>query len=154
MESTGFVYKFIEGCDLSQVDTLPDDYFDNLLDLLLEVHNRNIVYLDMNKPDNVLLGPDGLPHLIDFQISLHLDEQLPLLGSVISPIKNVLQSCDIYHILKRKRKLQPEQLTSQELEFSRRKNFLICLHRKIATPLRQKTCQNCAQNRDCPTKNR
>ena len=47
-----------------------------LHDLLREIHRRNVAYVDTNKPENILLGDDGRPYLIDFQISWDLDSLL------------------------------------------------------------------------------
>src|SRR5258707_12335587 len=66
---TGFVHEFVAGRPLASERPVPDGFFDRLVDSLAELHRRGIAYVDTNKPENILLGDDGQPHLIDFQIS-------------------------------------------------------------------------------------
>lgn len=126
----GFLYEYIEGCSLDESPHIPDTFFDGLKDLLDRVHGRNICYLDMNKRGNILIGADGKPHLIDFQISL-------CLGRPWRRLLAALQREDIYHLYKHKRKFRSDLLTPEEEELSRRRSGLIRIHRCIATPLRR-----------------
>jgi len=67
----GFVHAYIPGQDLLEYPKtrIADDFFDQLVDLMRSVHERGISYVDANKRDNVIVGLDGRPYLIDFQIS-------------------------------------------------------------------------------------
>jgi len=134
---TGFIYEYIEGQTLDQAEKLPEDFFDRVLDLLKQVHGRGVVYLDMNKRGNILLGDDGRPYLIDFQISFYIDRHLLVLPRFSAYLRQVLQRADIYHLYKHKRSLSPKTLSPQEEVLSRRKSRLIQWHRSIATPLRE-----------------
>src|SRR4051812_17406960 len=69
---TGFVHAYAEGRPLGKDCTIPDGFFQRLQDLMAELHRRRLAYVDTNKPQNIILGDDGLPHLIDFQISYDL----------------------------------------------------------------------------------
>lgn len=138
--STGFVHGFVEGKPLSKDRPVPDGFFKQLFDLLDELHRRNIAYVDTNKPENILLGDDGRPHLIDFQISYDLHE----LGSnwLNRRLLRQLQKEDGYHILKHKKKLRRDEMTPEELELAGRKSWLIRSHRFITKPyflLRRRT---------------
>jgi hypothetical protein len=138
--STGFVHDFVDGRPLSKDRPVPDGFFDRLLALLRELHCRDIAYVDTNKPENILLGDDGLPHLIDFQISYDLHE----LGDLWLNRKLLtqLQSEDLYHILKHKKRLRPDEMTEGELAAAERKSWLIRLHRFLTKPyfrLRRRT---------------
>ena len=53
---TGFVYDYIEGRSIQDKDKLPEDFFDKLAALLQQVHRRGVVYLDLNKCSNILVG--------------------------------------------------------------------------------------------------
>lgn len=127
----GFIYRFIEGRSLDEKPDLPNDFFDELDLLLNKVHKRNVCYLDMNKRGNILLGNDGHPYLIDFQISVYLP------GSFWRPLRKALQKEDLYHLLKHKRRLRPDLLTARETGASERKSILIKIHRMLTVPLRQ-----------------
>jgi hypothetical protein len=120
---TGFVHDYVKGQPLASGDNVPDKFFDQCMALLAEIHRRGIAYVDTNKPENILLGEDGRPHLIDFQISW--DSRFFL---------RRFQREDIYHILKHKKKLRRDELTPEELERVTRKSFLIRLHRALFKP--------------------
>jgi len=129
---TGFVHAFVPGRPLSRQQAIPDDFFSQLAELFREIHRRRIAYVDANKPENILLGADGRPHLIDFQISYDLHE----LGDnfVNRAILRRLAAEDDYHILKHKRKLRPDLLTAEEAERSRRRSGFVNLHRFLTRP--------------------
>jgi len=130
--TTGFVHEYVEGRPLSAGRAVPDGFFQQLQELLSQLHRRNIAYVDTNKPQNILLGEDGRPHLIDFQISLDL--------ACVSRwgwgrwLLRLAAREDFYHILKHKRRLRPDELNDEELIASRRKSPIIRLHRFLFKP--------------------
>jgi RIO-like serine/threonine protein kinase len=137
---TGFIHAYVAGRPLSKDRPVPDKFFDQLVNLLRELHRRDIAYVDTNKPENILLGDDGLPHLIDFQISYDLQE----LGKwfLNRRLLKQLQAEDLYHILKHKKRLRPDEMTPEELAGAERKSWLIQLHRFLTKPyfrLRRRT---------------
>jgi len=136
-DKTGFLYEYIEGRSLEERPELPEDFFDNLKDLLNQVHEKDIVYLDTNKPGNIIYGKDGKPYLIDFQISLHLKGRLPGVRGLASFIKKEFIKADIYHIYKHKRRFCPELLRPEERPLSYPTIPLIKMHRLIANPFRK-----------------
>lgn len=127
----GFLYHFIEGRSLDEKPTVPDDFFTRLQTLLDAIHKRDICYMDLNKRGNILLGKDGRPHLIDFQISLHLP------GRWCRFVRTAFQQEDDYHLLKHYRKFRPDLLTPDQTQRSRQPSGLIRLHRTLAHPYRQ-----------------
>jgi hypothetical protein len=136
-DRTGLIYEYIEGRCLDEVKETRADFFEKLLRLLQQIHNREIVYLDMNKRSNILIGNDGRPYLIDFQISMHIGENLLIWPVFSRYFREVLQQADLYHLFKHKRKLCSESLTPDEQAISRYKGGLIGIHRSIATPYRK-----------------
>jgi hypothetical protein len=134
---TGVIYQYIEGRSLKELKDLPDDFFDQLLELLGRIHARNVVYLDMNKRCNILLGADGHPHLIDFQISLYINGHVPFCEPVSDYLRRTLQQADVYHLFKHKRRLSPHLLTDEERVLSLNRNLPMQAHRILAHPLRK-----------------
>ncbi len=136
--ATGFVHAFVPGRPLSDRGPdgrplpVPDPFFDDLAALLAEVHRRRVAYVDANKPQNILVGDDGRPHLIDFQISYDLHE----LGDTALNRRVLarLQREDLYHLLKHKRRVRPDLLTPAEAAAGRRKSWAIRLHRAAFAP--------------------
>lgn len=132
----GFIYEYIEGQSLQESGKVPQDFFDKLAALLEQIHRHNIIYLDFDKRSNILVGTDNEPYLIDFQISLHIDQDLPVLRPITGYLKRTGQKFDFYHLFKHKRKLCPELLRPAEQVIARR-NRLVQLHRIVATPIRR-----------------
>jgi hypothetical protein len=66
--------SWVEGEPLYAAGRLPEDFFDRLEDLVVELHARGLCHNDLHKEPNVLVGPDGYPGLVDFQLaSVHPD---------------------------------------------------------------------------------
>jgi len=129
---TGFVHDYVFGRPLSKHHSIPDGFFDDLKQLLDELHRRNIAYVDTNKPENILLGEDARPHLIDFQISWDLRD----FGDwwLTRLILRRLQREDGYHTLKHKSRLRPDQVRDDERQYVGRTSGLIRLHRWLTKP--------------------
>lgn len=140
---TGFVHAFVPGRPLEKYLPVPDGFFDELTDLLGELHRRGIAYVDTNKPQNILLGDDGRPHLIDFQISWDVSEfDYPGVRTLNRWLLRRLQGEDLYHVLKHKRRIRPDEMTPAETERATRRSALIRLHRFVFKPyfaLRRRT---------------
>jgi hypothetical protein len=129
---TGFAHAYVEGRPLSKEHPIPDSFFDELFALLAELHRRDIAYVDTNKPQNILQGEDGRPHLIDFQISFGLRD----FGDnfVTRRILRRLQREDVYHILKHKLMLRPDLMSYEERAAAGRVSWFIRTHRFITRP--------------------
>ena len=64
--------SWIDGAPLSHTESLPEDYFDLLDALVATLHARGVCHNDLHKEQNVMVGADGRPRLVDFQLaSLH-----------------------------------------------------------------------------------
>jgi hypothetical protein len=61
--------SWIEGTPLSRARELPRDFFAQLAELVRSVHARGVRHNDLHKEANVLVGADGRPALLDFQLA-------------------------------------------------------------------------------------
>ena len=61
--------SWIPGTTLSCATAIPVDFFDHLDTLVAAVHALGICHNDLHKEQNILLGEDGYPYLLDFQLS-------------------------------------------------------------------------------------
>jgi len=131
----GFLHAFVAGHPLQRREQVSDAFFGELGQLLGALHTRHMAYVDLNKRENILVGDDGRPYLIDFQIALHLPpvgwRRLPPLRWLLAR----LQHGDRYHWLKHKRRLRPDLLTPAERAEVERLSFWIRLHRVLTRPL-------------------
>lgn len=134
---TGFLHAFVPGHPLGRREHVSDTFFDELETLLAAVHARQIAYVDLNKRQNILVGDDGRPYLIDFQIALHLPRTGWRGWGVSQWVLKRFQRADRYHFLKHKRRLRPELLTPGERAEVERLSIWIRLHRLVARPLTQ-----------------
>ena len=133
--NTGLVHEYIEGRPLRKGDRPDDEFFPRLSALLDALHARSIAYVDLEKPENILLGDDGHPYLFDFQISWHIPPNR--LGDtwVARAILSVLQESDRYHLMKHWRKLRSDQFEALGLSAAARIPFWIRWHRAIFRPI-------------------
>jgi hypothetical protein len=131
----GLLREFVPGHPLGRREHVSDEFFDELRALLSRLHLRDVAYVDLNKRQNILVGDDGRPRLIDFQIALCL----PATGwRRVAPVRWLLarfQRADDYHYLKHKRRLRPDLLTPAEHAQLERISIWIRLHRCMARPL-------------------
>ena len=132
---TGLVREFIPGRPLPKGRLPNDSFFPRLAAILDEIHARDMAYVDLEKRENILLGEDGRPYLIDFQISWHLPRNRGGDTWIARKILGVLQSADRYHLLKHWRRARPDQLDAGKLAESRRAPFWIAWHRMLFRPL-------------------
>lgn len=63
------VREWVEGQPLSRATSLPRDFFERLDELVLALHARGVCHNDLHKESNVIVGADGRPWLIDFQLA-------------------------------------------------------------------------------------
>jgi hypothetical protein len=137
---TGFAHAYIEGRPLAKGMSVPDTFFPELRALLATLQERGIAYVDTNKPENILLGDDGRPYLIDFQINFALHDFGR--NRIARWWLRRMHDADLYHICKHKKRLRPDQLTPEEADRAVRRGLLISLHRIITKPyflLRRRT---------------
>lgn len=128
--NNGFAYRYIEGASLDEKPALPDDFFDQLENLLGQLHQRGVCYIDLNKRGNILLGADGKPHLIDFQISARIA------AGWLGWLRRFLQRHDRYHLLKHKIRLRPDLVSDEQRKRYFQRTPAIWLHRYATKPLR------------------
>jgi hypothetical protein len=132
---TGLLHEYVEGRPLSRSERVDDRFFHRLATIVSQMHDRGIAYVDLEKPENIILGVDGHPYLIDFQISWHLPANR---GGGTWPARwllQILQAADRYHLAKHWRRLRPDQLASGEAGVSTRPPFWIRWHRAVFRPI-------------------
>jgi len=130
--------EYIEGKPLDHCEKPPGGFFDKLKTIFEDLHSRGVAYVDSNKRSNILVKENGDPALIDFQISLATNSTwFPPFRNILSSIVHSLQKKDIYHLLKHKRRMSPDELTPEEDLVSRKRRGVHFLHRKLAKPYRR-----------------
>jgi hypothetical protein len=125
-------HEFVPGRPLGRSDSLPAEFVPELERLLEVLHARGAAYVDLHKRENILVGDDGRPRLIDFQISVWLPRVWPL-----TLLLHIFQECDRYHLSKHARRLQMGASAAAEVRRRRERPIWIGLHRSVAVPFRK-----------------
>ena len=125
-------HEFVPGHPLRKSAELSDAFFTQLTDLLSEIHRLEIAYVDLHKRENILVGEDGLPYLIDFQIGFWLPSWQPA-RFCSGWLLKILQRSDRYHLLKHFAHFRPDQCRA---DIDQMRPWIIRMHRKIAVPIR------------------
>ncbi len=133
--ATGMAHTYVEGRPLARHDIPDDQFFPALSAMLDAIHARGAAYVDLEKRENILLGDDGRPYLIDFQISWHLPRNR---GGATWPARlllEALQASDRYHLMKHWRRHRPDQLEAGDIAASYQTPFWIRWHRAVFRPV-------------------
>ena len=127
-------HEFLEGHPLAQGERVGDGFFPRMVEMLKVIHARDIAIVDLNKRENIIVGLDGRPHLIDFQISFILPDGWPGLRLPMRALLRVLQRADVYHLYKHFAKLRPDQLGPEQTQRLTRRPWAIRAWRCISGP--------------------
>lgn len=128
--------RYIDGHPLTTGERVNEQFFPKLRQVLETMHRRGMAYVDLHKRENILVGDDGQPYLIDFQISF--DATQPPLRWLpgIAIILGVLCRSDLYHLAKHVARHRPDA-TGSEAEIAKLRPWWIRAHRLVARPFRE-----------------
>ncbi|GIK11291.1 MAG: hypothetical protein BroJett001_33570 [Chloroflexota bacterium] len=134
-EDTGVIHEFVPGHAMRKGERVSDDFHDRLHELIAGIHARNVAYVDLEKCENVIVGDDGRPYLVDFQIAFYWPWRF---GGRSFPVRWLLrrfQSADRYHLVKLHRRTRRDQLSPEALAASYRRPWYVRLHGLLMRPL-------------------
>lgn len=127
---------YVSGHPLGQQEAVSDQFFAQLQELLAEMHRRGMAYVDLHKRENILVGEDGRPYLIDFQISVAGPTFWPWNNFAVRTLLEILQRSDDYHLAKHFARCRPDLFGQTTDDVAAHRPWWIRLHRLIAQPLR------------------
>lgn len=136
-EDCGFVHEFAPGHALQFGEDVGDDFFDQLESLIGTIHSRGMAYVDLEKCENIIVGEDGRPYLIDFQISWYPRSVRVRRSPLVAWFTRLLQGMDEYHLLKHRRKMRPDQLDAAQLAQAYKLPGYLQVHRAVVGPLQK-----------------
>lgn len=92
--------SYVEGRPLMPREWVNDEFFPKLTWMIEKMHDLGVAYVDLHKCENIIIGNDGLPNLIDFQISYRQPDGW--WWRLLRPLwfLKILQQCDRYHVKK------------------------------------------------------
>jgi hypothetical protein len=129
-------HDFIPGHPLGRYEHVDDHFFPALKRCLTEMHRHDVAYVDLHKRENILVGADGKPYLLDFQISLALPPWWPANSTLTQILLHLFQRSDEYHLDKHVARCRPDQLGRDRASASAHRPWWIRLHRLVAVPFR------------------
>jgi hypothetical protein len=128
--------RFIPGAPLLKGQRVKDEFFPRLFTLLDYMHERGIAYVDLNKKENIVVGEDGRPYLVDFQISFRLPRGRLGRSRFYRALHSQLAEIDRYHVYKHLSHCRPDLATPEELKRATDPPRAIKIYRVPATALR------------------
>lgn len=141
----GLAHDYIEGRPHRRnAPGLGAEFFVELDGLLRKIHDQDLAYLDLSKPENILVGDDGRPYLIDFGIAWHCPEDrrqrrgiwrwLP--ATFGTAVLREFQRADRFHLLKHWRRNEPESMSEEDHAASRERQGWTRIHGWFRVPYR------------------
>lgn len=104
------IRRYVAGATLQAVPRVSGEFFDELEAIVRELHENGVAYVDLAKEENIIVGEDGHPYLIDFQVSMVLGPFQGLLKPVKARVFRVLAREDLYHLAKHRSLKAPDSL--------------------------------------------
>jgi hypothetical protein len=128
---------YIPGHPLAAGEVVRRDFFMDLAETLERLHAAGIVYVDLHKRENIIVGPRGRPYLVDFQVCYRRPGgrwgRLPLWDWLFRQ----LAAGDRYHLAKHRWHHQ-RWASGLTREFvTRQRPWWLKMHRLAAVPLRE-----------------
>jgi hypothetical protein len=131
---TGLLRDYVPGEPLTRRSDVGRQFIVDLFRMLRELHGLGVAYVDLEKAENILVGQDGRPHLIDFQVAYHVPERF--LGETFPFrwLRGWLQRADLYHARKHMRRLLGRRIARRRADRLRRKPWPVRVGNLIRTP--------------------
>ncbi|MGF1581800.1 MAG: hypothetical protein ACFCD0_20925 [Gemmataceae bacterium] len=130
-------HDFVPGHPLGKDEQVSDEFFEELQFVLATMHERQLAYVDLHKRENIIVGEDERPYLIDFQISFGLPNWWPGNGLVMRGLLRLLQKSDDYHLQKHYARCRPDLAGYDLDDIAAKRPWWIRVHRLIAVPFRK-----------------
>jgi hypothetical protein len=131
---TAVARDFIGGRPLDRHMKVSDEFFPLLMELLAGIHARGVAYVDLEKPENILVGDDGRPYLIDFQVAFNVPPRFLGQTTLARLVRRRLQQSDDYHAMKHFRRVRPDLLTEDQIARSRVKPWPVRAGNLLVAP--------------------
>lgn len=128
--------QYIAGHPIRKNEELSEAFFEQLEETLDVMHRRRMAYLDLHKRENIIVGNDGQPWLIDFQVSFLLPSGWWTNLTLLPWLLRLFQKSDRYHVLKHFVKHCDSGKSQGILKIDQARPFWIRVHRVVAVPLR------------------
>ena len=137
VDRTAAAHEFVPGHPLAQGERVGDACCGERKEAVAALHAHDIACVDLNKRENIIVGEDGRPYLIDFQISFALPAWWPGRSAPVQWFLRLLQDCDWYHVSKHLTRHRPDLAPRAARETVSTPPLPIRIHRSFAMPARE-----------------
>ena len=134
---TAVAREYVAGHPLKHGEVVGPQFFDQLEKTLRIMHDRGLAYVDLHKRENIIVGDDGKPYLIDFQIGFNSAHRRVKHWPGIRNLFSLLSQSDLYHLQKHVLKHDPAQAGQAEERLAELRPWWIKAHRMLAVPFRE-----------------
>ena len=129
-------HDYVEGHPFERGERVDENFFSRLQQLVEDIHSRDLAYVDLSKRENIVVGDDGQPYLVDFQISFILPDWWPGNSWPIRKLLDLAQGVDDYLVLKHLHNSRPDLLTAEQQTIVKQPPWLILTLRTFGGPIR------------------
>ncbi len=129
-------HDYVEGRPFERGERVDDNFFSRLQQLVEDIHHRDLAYVDLSKRENIIVGDDGQPYLVDFQISFFLPDWWPGNSWPMRKLLQLAQGVDDYLVLKHFHNSRPDLLTAEQQAIVKHPPWLIRTLRSVGDPIR------------------
>ncbi len=134
--ATGIVRDYVPGRPLHKGTSVSEAFFPELFRMLRQMHRRGVAYVDLEKAENILVGEEGLPHLIDFQVAFRLPDARWRDVWPAGWLFELFRQADLYHARKHFRRAYKSSLGPRQKHFLRRKPWFVVLSNALHSPFK------------------
>ena len=99
--------------------------------MIATIHAHDMAYVDMAKWENLLIGHDGHPCLLDYQIHFHLPHPWPLRW-----VLRYVQSADLFYLHRQWMRARPDQASPTDRTAWMREPGLVRIGEILGVPWR------------------
>lgn len=129
-------HDYVEGHPFERGERVDDSFFPTLQNFVKDIHARDLACVDLSKRENIIVGDDGQPYLVDFQISVILPGRWPGNSWPTRKLLRLAQGADDYHVLKHFSDSRPDLLTAEQRAAAVNRPWLIRAFRRLGNPTR------------------
>jgi len=130
----GLLHAYVPGHPLRRHEWVNERFFDRLQAQIDQIHRRGMAYVDLNKRENIIVGEDGRPYLIDFQISFYWPYTSRPMPLPVRWLLRWLQQGDLYHLAKHIKRHRPDLLRPEHEQMWERGIRLVRFYRRFSAP--------------------
>lgn len=134
---TAVARTYVPGHPLRKGESVGPLFFPTLARTIRVMHERGMAYVDLHKRENVIVGDDGRPYLIDFQVGFDVTNRRVRVWPGARELFTALCQADWYHFRKHAFRHDPARDGTARRDAAATRPWWIGMHRFAAVPLRE-----------------